>query len=140
VFYENGPYHIKEDLTLTPNPYGWDAAGSIIYVDQVNILAPLRFFESHSPSLDIGLGPISISHPSNHSGSGSSNSWAMEGESGVPVQPINTGFSFSDDERDRVYDEETVSADMLDFLLTFLDAHPEFKGKDFYVTGESYAG
>lgn len=35
VFYENGPYHIKEDLTLVPNPYGWDAAGSIIYVDQV---------------------------------------------------------------------------------------------------------
>lgn len=37
VFYENGPYNIKEDLTLTPNPYGWDAAGSIIYVDQVAI-------------------------------------------------------------------------------------------------------
>lgn len=88
VFYENGPFHIKKDLTLTPNPYGWDNAGSIIFVDQ----------------------------------------------------PINTGFSFSEDERDRVYDEKTVSADMLDFLLTFLDAHPEFKGKDFYVTGESYAG
>ena len=37
------------------------------------------------------------------------------------MQPINTGFSFSEDERDRVYDEKTVSADMLDFLLTFLD-------------------
>lgn len=37
------------------------------------------------------------------------------------LQPINTGFSFSEDERDRVYDEKTVSADMLDFLLTFLD-------------------
>ncbi len=35
VFYENGPYHIRKDLTLVPNPYGWDAAGSIIYVDQV---------------------------------------------------------------------------------------------------------
>ena len=35
VFYENGPYHIKKDLTLTPNPFGWDAAGSIIFVDQV---------------------------------------------------------------------------------------------------------
>lgn len=35
VFYENGPYHIKEDLTLEPNPDGWDAAGSIIFVDQV---------------------------------------------------------------------------------------------------------
>ena len=37
------------------------------------------------------------------------------------MQPINTGFSYSEDERDRVYDEKTVSADMLDFLLTFLD-------------------
>ena len=37
------------------------------------------------------------------------------------MQPINTGFSFSDDERDRVYDEKVVSADMLDFLMTFMD-------------------
>lgn len=36
VFYENGPFHIKKDLTLTPNPYGWDNAGSIIFVDQVS--------------------------------------------------------------------------------------------------------
>lgn len=36
------------------------------------------------------------------------------------LQPINTGFSYSDDERDRVYDEDTVSLDMLDFLLSFM--------------------
>lgn len=48
VFYENGPYNIKEDLTLTPNPYGWDAAGSIIYVDQVNINVSARIMLSSS--------------------------------------------------------------------------------------------
>lgn len=41
------------------------------------------------------------------------------------LQPINTGFSYSEDERDRVYDEKVVSADMLDFLLTFMDGAPE---------------
>ena len=40
VFYENGPFHIKKDLTLTPNPYGWDNAGSIIFVDQVHLGNP----------------------------------------------------------------------------------------------------
>lgn len=37
------------------------------------------------------------------------------------LQPINTGFSYSDDERDRVYDEKVVAADMLDFLTVFMD-------------------
>lgn len=39
-------------------------------------------------------------------------------------QPINTGFSFSNDSRDRVYDETIVAADMLDFLQAFFKAHP----------------
>ncbi|MCO5551712.1 hypothetical protein L7F22_005216 [Adiantum nelumboides] len=34
LFYENGPYKIKDDLTLTWNDYGWDKAASIIFVDQ----------------------------------------------------------------------------------------------------------
>ena len=29
---------------------------------------------------------------------------------------------------------------MLDFVLDFLEAHPELADNDFYVTGESYAG
>ena len=29
---------------------------------------------------------------------------------------------------------------MLDFVLEFLEAHPELRKNDFYVTGESYAG
>eukprot|EP00891_Asterochloris_glomerata_P005629 jgi/Astpho2/5629/fgenesh1_pm.00079_%23_36_t len=55
-------------------------------------------------------------------------------------QPINTGFSFSNDSRDRVYDETVVAADMLDFLQAFFKAHPELAKRDFFVTGESYAG
>jgi carboxypeptidase C (cathepsin A) len=44
------------------------------------------------------------------------------------------------DERDRVFDEETVAADMVDFLSEFREAHPEYFDVPLYVTGESYAG
>ncbi len=55
-------------------------------------------------------------------------------------QPIGTGFSYSTDPADDVHDEKRVAADMLQFLNEFSDAHPELKGRDFFVTGESYAG
>jgi carboxypeptidase C (cathepsin A) len=55
-------------------------------------------------------------------------------------QPINTGFSYSDDPRDRVHDEQGVAEDMLDFLLAFYDAFPHLQENAFFVTGESYAG
>ena len=34
LFYENGPYHINDDLSLSSNPYGWDTISDLIYVDQ----------------------------------------------------------------------------------------------------------
>lgn len=34
VFYENGPYHIKEDLSLERSEYGWDTNSNMIFVDQ----------------------------------------------------------------------------------------------------------
>ncbi|XP_038693819.1 serine carboxypeptidase-like 47 [Tripterygium wilfordii] len=34
LFYENGPFHIKEALSLIWNDHGWDKISNIIYVDQ----------------------------------------------------------------------------------------------------------
>jgi carboxypeptidase C (cathepsin A) len=35
VFFENGPYRINpSNLTLSPNPYGWDATHNMIFIDQ----------------------------------------------------------------------------------------------------------
>ncbi|XP_020214594.1 serine carboxypeptidase-like [Cajanus cajan] len=34
LFYENGPFHIANNLSLTWNDYGWDQASNIIFVDQ----------------------------------------------------------------------------------------------------------
>ena len=56
VFYENGPWKIREDLSVEETKYGWDSSAHMIYVDQ----------------------------------------------------PINTGFSWSEDDRDRCYDEGMV--------------------------------
>jgi len=88
IFYENGPYSINHNMTLTETEYGWDRYHNMIFVDQ----------------------------------------------------PINTGFSYSDDERDRVHNEKGVGEDMLDFLYAFYEAHPELADLPFFVTGESYAG
>lgn len=55
-------------------------------------------------------------------------------------QPVGTGFSYSDDDRDRCYDEDCVADDMLDFLEALWAARPELAGRPFFVTGESYAG
>lgn len=53
-------------------------------------------------------------------------------------QPIGTGFS-----KGGIHDvrsEEEVAVDMANFLKGFVEANPEFAGRDFYITGESYAG
>ncbi|CAI0452815.1 unnamed protein product [Linum tenue] len=34
LFYENGPFQIRDDMSLQWNDYGWDQASNILYVDQ----------------------------------------------------------------------------------------------------------
>ncbi|CAA0832605.1 Serine carboxypeptidase-like 48 [Striga hermonthica] len=34
LFYENGPFHVTDNLTLTLNDFGWDKVSNLIYVDQ----------------------------------------------------------------------------------------------------------
>lgn len=53
-------------------------------------------------------------------------------------QPIGTGYS-----KGGIHDarnETEVAADMAEFLRGFLVQNPQFEGRDFYITGESYAG
>ncbi len=56
-------------------------------------------------------------------------------------QPAGVSFSFSTNPADYALNSDTRSAqDQLTFLLEFLDAVPEYKGRDIWLTGESYAG
>lgn len=54
-------------------------------------------------------------------------------------QPIGTGYSHAS-VVDYVVNEDQVAADFLIFLNGFYAKHPEFKGRELYITGESYAG
>jgi serine carboxypeptidase-like clade 2 len=55
--------------------------------------------------------------------------------------PAGVGFSYSNTSSD--YDaggDKNTAVDNLVFLLNWLERFPEYKGRDFYISGESYAG
>jgi len=52
-------------------------------------------------------------------------------------QPVNTGFSYGDTS---LTDMDTGAVEFLSFLDQFFAMYPEFKERDFHLTGESYAG
>jgi len=54
-------------------------------------------------------------------------------------QPVGTGFSQADPLH-HVTNEDEIAENMSTFLIRFLEKYPQLQGKDFYITGESYAG
>lgn len=52
-------------------------------------------------------------------------------------QPVNVGFSYSDDPVKNLDDAMT---DMYAFLTNFMEEFPQYARQDFYIMGESYAG
>ncbi len=54
-------------------------------------------------------------------------------------QPLQTGLSFSGD-GSFIYEQYQATTDFRVFLKVFYKAFPNFKGRDLYITGESYAG
>lgn len=69
------------------------------------------------------------------------NEWSWNNEANLLYvdQPAGTGFS-TIDPKQMVKTEEQVREDLYKFMVGFVEEFPEFKGRDFYVTGESYAG
>ncbi|CAN1328690.1 Serine carboxypeptidase-like 29 [Linum perenne] len=55
--------------------------------------------------------------------------------------PVGVGFSYSNTTSDLVSNgDKRTAEDSLDFLINWFERFPQYKGRDFYVTGESYAG
>nr|CAB3496822.1 unnamed protein product [Digitaria exilis] len=55
--------------------------------------------------------------------------------------PVGVGFSYAaDTEVYKVMGDNMTSSDSLQFLLKWLDRFPEYKGRDLFIVGESYAG
>ncbi|EEF33996.1 serine carboxypeptidase, putative [Ricinus communis] len=55
--------------------------------------------------------------------------------------PVGVGFSYSNTSSDLLNNgDKRTAADSLAFLLKWFERFPQFKGRDFYITGESYAG
>lgn len=52
--------------------------------------------------------------------------------------PRNVGFSYGENVTD--YTDEKTTIDSADAMVEFLKRFPEYQGRDFYVTGESYGG
>jgi serine carboxypeptidase-like clade 2 len=56
--------------------------------------------------------------------------------------PAGVGFSYTSNDKnnnDNVGDRRTAE-DAFVFLLNWLERFPEYKGRDFYIAGESYGG
>jgi carboxypeptidase C (cathepsin A) len=54
-------------------------------------------------------------------------------------QPTNVGFSHGAP-GDEDYNEANVGENLYWFMQGFLKKHPEFDGREFFITGESYGG
>ncbi|GMT03355.1 hypothetical protein PENTCL1PPCAC_25529, partial [Pristionchus entomophagus] len=56
--------------------------------------------------------------------------------------PRNVGFSFQNytENPDKEYDDDRSAKDLYFALKDFLDVFPEYKGRPFFITGESYGG
>lgn len=71
--------------------------------------------------------------------------WIGNGLSAVNLlfleSPVGVGFSYTNRTSDlRRLGDRVTAQDSYSFLLTWLHKFPEFKGRDFYIAGESYAG
>ena len=53
-------------------------------------------------------------------------------------QPVGVGFSTASGELE--YGDELAAKDNLAFVKGFFAAYPQFSGRDFYITSESYGG
>ena len=66
--------------------------------------------------------------------------WAKLANMVYLESPVGVGFTYSDDDEDYMNTDETTMMDNLLAVEKFFELFPDQAEKDFYITGESYAG
>ncbi|XP_041972254.1 venom serine carboxypeptidase-like [Aricia agestis] len=66
--------------------------------------------------------------------------WALENNLIYIDNPVGSGFSFTGEDDGYCDDEACVARDLYNCLQQFFDLFPQLRSREFYVTGESYAG
>lgn len=92
----------------------------------------------------IGAGAFTEHGPFKPKGDGlirNNYSWNKEANMLYLESPAGVGFSYSSNKSFYGYINDKMTAtDNLNFLLRWLEAYPEYKSRDFFITGESYGG
>ncbi|KAI0501947.1 hypothetical protein KFK09_016892 [Dendrobium nobile] len=85
-------------------------------------------------------GPLVVA-PGGKAVAESSHAWNQFAHVLYVDSPVGTGFSYSDTPSDyQNYNDATVSADNLRFLVNWLARFPEYAARKVYLGGEGYAG
>ncbi|KAL3508207.1 hypothetical protein ACH5RR_033589 [Cinchona calisaya] len=68
-------------------------------------------------------------------------SWSKEANLLFVESPIGVGFSYTNTSSDLTkLNDQFAAEDAYSFLVNWLERFPQFKTRDFYISGESYAG
>ncbi|XP_061357031.1 serine carboxypeptidase-like 26 [Gastrolobium bilobum] len=88
----------------------------------------------------VEIGPLLV----NKNGEGlhfNNYSWNQEANLLFVESPVGVGFSYTNTSSDLTKLEDNfVAEDAYNFLVNWLQRFPQFKSRDFYIAGESYAG
>merc|ERR1712113_428811 len=57
-----------------------------------------------------------------------------------PELPAGVGFSYCDKEEDCMFDDDKTATQSLMFLQEWFKSYEEYRPKELYIIGESYAG
>lgn len=68
------------------------------------------------------------------------NAWSTLSNMVIFSHPAPVGYSYCDSQEDCYSNDERAGDDLRDALQAVMDKFPTWKGRDLYLTGESYAG
>lgn len=144
--HNHGPF-LNETLTsgFLPNSHGDDLFYILLDSRHKPKTDPLVVWLTGGPgcSGEIAIftenGPFTINHTNEDNLTLLTNPYSWNNQANLLYldQPAGTGFS-----NVSTYDsnEDMVAEDFYAFFVNFLDKYPQFKGRDLFLTGESYAG